>query len=158
MRPILLSLTCPMVLIIAAQTLPQSVRKANDLNSGNLNLYEAVIQFQIKSWQQAAHTYCVKINGIDPEPALLQRFRPLPVKGGSACQEQNEKQFMNIVDGKMKASVIFNLGAVRNVSESGVDVEGGYLCGSLCMAQGIYRVVRDASGWHVMGFEARLTL
>jgi hypothetical protein len=147
-----------MALMIALQVLPQSVHKTNDVNSGNLDLYEAVIRFQIKSWQQAAHTYCVEINGIDPDPALLKRFRPLHVKGASACQKLNEKQLTRVVDSKMKGSVIFNLGAIRNVSESEVDVEGGYLCGNLCMARGDYRVIRDASGWHVVRFEARITL
>ncbi len=144
--------------MIAAQVLSQSVKNTNDASSGNLNLYEAVIRFQIKSWQQAAHTYCIEIKGIDPDPALLQRLRPLHVKGASACQKLNEKRLMSIVDGKMKGSVIFNLGSVRNMSESEVEVAGGYLCGNLCMAQGVYRVAREASGWHVLRFEAGLTL
>lgn len=155
----MLRLIGPVALLIAVQVvLPQSARKPNDVSSGNLDLYEAVIRFQIKSWQQAAHTYCIEINGIDPDPALLQRLRPLHVKGASACQKLNEKNLMSIVDGKMKGSVIFKLASVRNVSESEVEVEGGYLCGNLCMAQGNYRVVRDASGWHVLRFEAGLTL
>ena len=128
------------------------------MSSGNLDLYEAVIRYQIKSWQQAAHTYCVEINGADPNPALLQRLRPLHVRGASACQKLIEKRLMRVVDGKMKGSVIFNLGPARNVTESQVEVEGGYVCGNLCMAQGIYHLVRDGSGWHVLKFEARLTL
>ncbi len=158
MRMIPLRLIVPMALMIAAQALAQSVHKPSNVNSGNLDLYEAVIRFQIKSWQQAAHTYCIKINGIDPDPALLQRLRPLHVKGVSACQKRSEKQSMDIVDGKMKGSVIFNVAAFRSMSESEVEVEGGYVCGNLCMAQGVYRVVREGSGWQVVGFEARLTL
>ena len=145
-------------LMIAMQLLPQPVTKQNDVSSGNLDLYEAVLRFQIKSWQQPAHTYCVEIKGIDPDPVLLQRLRPLHVKGASACQKQSKNQFMRVVDGKMKGSVIFSLAGFRNVSESEVEVEGGYLCGSLCMAQGSYRVARGASGWHVVGFEAHFTL
>jgi hypothetical protein len=158
MRMISLRLIGPMALMIAVQVLPQSVPKPNDVSSGNLDLYEAVIRFQIKSWQQAAQTYCVRINGIDPAPALLQRLRPLHVIGASACQKLDEKQLMRVVDSKMKGSVIFNLAAFRNVSESEVEVGGGYLCGDLCMAQGVYRLVHEASGWHVAGFEAHLTL
>ena len=158
MRIIPLRLIGPMALMIAAQVLPQAANKPNHVSASNLDLYQAVVRFQIKSWQQAARTYCVEINGIDPDPALLQRLRPLHVKGASACQKQNEKQLMRIVDGKMKESVIFNLAGVRIVNDSEVEVEGGYLCGNLCMAQGNYRVVRDASGWHVVEFEAHLTL
>ena len=158
MRMIALRLIGPMALMIAAHVLPQAVHKPNDASSGNLDLYEAVIRFQIKSWQQAAHTFCVEINGVDPDQALLTRLRLLHVKGASACQKRDEKQSMNIVNGKMQGSVIFNLAAVRSVNEFEIEVEGGYLCGGLCMAQGVYRVVREASGWHVVGFEAHLTL
>ena len=108
MRMILLRPIGPMALIIAVQVLSQSVHKPNDVSSGNLDLYEAVIRYQIKSWQQAAHTYCVEINGADPNPALLQRLRPLHVRGASACQKLIEKRLMRVVDGKMKGSVIFN--------------------------------------------------
>ena len=138
--------------------MPQSVHKPNDLSSGDLDLQEAVIRYQVRSWQQEMHTYCVEINGTDPDPALLHRLRPLKVKGASACHRQNEKQLMMIVDDKKKASVIFNLVAFRKVSESEVEIEGGYFCGNLCMAQGTYHLVRGASGWHVVRFEARLTL
>ena len=158
MRMISLRIIGSLVLMIAAQVLPQSVHKPNDLSSDNLDLYEAVIRFQIKSWQQPAHTYCVEINGIDPDRNLLQRLRTQHVKGVSACQKLNEKKLTEVVDGKMKRSVIFNLATVRNVSESEVEIKGGYLCGNLCTAQGIYRVVRGASGWHVLGFVAYFTL
>ncbi|MGA8089167.1 MAG: hypothetical protein WCA10_17970 [Terracidiphilus sp.] len=158
MRIIPSRLIGPIALMIAVQVLPQSVHKPNDVSSGDLDLQEAVIRYQIKSWQQEMHTYCVEINGTDPDPALLQRLRPLKVKGASACHRQNDRQLMMIVDDKKKDSVIFNLVAFRKVSESEVEIEGGYFCGNLCMAQGTYHLVRGASGWHVVRFEARLTL
>ena len=140
-------------MMIAVQVLPQAAQRPTEGTSIPLDLYEAVIRFQIKSWQPASHTYCIGIKGADPDPALLERLRPLKVKGSSACQMRNER----VVDGKLKESVIFNLAAFQKVSESEVEVEGGYLCGNMCMAKGAYRVVREASGWHVVEFEAHLT-
>ena len=123
--------------------------------SFDLSVYETVIRFQIKSWELAAHTYCVEINGRDADPILLQRLVALPVKGASACRKQQDRSpLMSVVDRKTrKQSVIFNLGSIRHVSASEVEVEGGYLCGSQCMAEGVYRVVRDANSWRVANFE-----
>ena len=144
-------------LMIAPQMLPQSSQMPTEAK-GRLALYEAVIRYQIKSWQQKAHTYCIAINGVDAESTLLDRLRPFHVERASACHRLNQNPVMPVVDAKKKESVIFNLGTIRNLSDSEVEVEGGYFCGNLCVAQGTYHVVREPSGWHVLRFEADLTL
>jgi len=152
-----LRLIGPVALMIATQLMPQAAKRPIADISSRLDIYEAVVRYQIESWQQEAHTYCVEINGADPDPAFLQHLRPLHVKGASACRKQNDKRQMIVLDRKMKGSVIFKLGMVQDLTESQVELDGGYLCGNLCMAQGNYRVVHEASGWRVVGFEARLT-
>jgi hypothetical protein len=145
----------PIVLTALVYALPQSPKKTDPAISPNLDLYETVIRFQISSWELSAHTYCIKINGADADPVLLQRLLPLPVKPASACRMVNEKSpLMSVVDRKTrKTAVIFDLGTIRRVSDSEVQVEGGYWCGSLCMAGGVYRVLLQGQSWHVAGFE-----
>lgn len=147
-----------LALMMAPQVLPQASETQTDPHLVRLELFEAVIRYQIESWEQRASTYCIAINGTDAESALLDRLRPLPVERASACHKLNQKPVMPVVDAKMKDSVVFNLGTIRNLSDSEVEVEGGYFCGNLCMAQGTYRVVHESSGWHVLRFEAQFTL
>src|SRR5579872_1473191 len=110
MRIIPLRLVGPIALMVAAQALPQpqAAKRPNEVNLSSLDLYEAVVRFQIKSWQSTANTYCIEINGADPGPACLLRLRPLHVKGASACQKLNDKTQMIVVDGKNKGAVIFD--------------------------------------------------
>ncbi|WP_348260935.1 hypothetical protein P8935_14095 [Telmatobacter sp. DSM 110680] len=157
MRIVPLLLLGPTALMMASPLLHQTAGSPSEANSNSLDLYEAVIRFQVKAWQPSIHTYCVKINGADPDAALRQRLRALHVKGASACEKLKENGQMTVVDAKKKQSVIFDLGAVQNVSDSKVELQGGYLCGNVCMAQGTYRAFRDRYGWHVAGFEAQLT-
>ena len=61
---------------------------------------------------------------------------------------------MTVVDAKTKKpAVIFNLGEIRQVSKSEVQVEGGYLCASQCMAEGVYNLVREEDSWRVESFK-----
>jgi hypothetical protein len=55
-----------------------------------------------------------------------------------------------------KHSVIFDVGAIQWLTEEKVEVEGGYLCGSLCMAEGTYHVIREGTYWVVTGFSIRV--
>lgn len=145
-------------LMMAPGVSPQASQTPAEANSVRLDLFEAVVRYQIESWQQSADTFCIAINGVDAESTLLDRLRPLPVERASTCHKLNQKPVMPVVDAKQKESVIFNLGTIRNLSESEVQVEGGYFCGNLCMAQGTYHVVHETSGWRVLRFEARFTL
>ena len=140
---------------IASQAVPQSGQVARPVASSDLELYESVLRYQIKSWELAASTFCIKVNRADADATLLNRLRPLPVKAASECKEVIGKTtFMRVVDKKTKKkSVIFDVGAIHHLSDSEIEVEGGYLCASLCMASGVYRLVREESGWRVTGFK-----
>src|SRR5215472_12540964 len=80
-----------------------------------IDVYEAVLHYQIKAWELVANSYCVKVNGKDAPTALLERFRPLPVKVASACRKQTSQSvLMRVVDRSTgKQSVIFDIGEIR---------------------------------------------
>jgi hypothetical protein len=45
------------------------------------------------------------------------------------------------------------VGKVHWLTPSNADVEGGYLCGTSCMAAGSHRVQWDGSGWVTIEFK-----
>ncbi len=122
------------------------------------DVYEAVVRYQIKSWDLAANSYCVSVDGRDPTKDFLKRFNPLLVKGASGCIKQTKlKVSMQVVDKKTgKPSVIFDVEAIHWLSQNEAVVGGGYLCGSLCMAEGKYHVIRDGMQWVVRGYEVQI--
>ncbi len=141
---------------------PQPAQPAAQSNSSDYEIYKAVILYQIKSWDLAADSFCIEINGRDADQILLDRLHSWRVKKASACKKKrlslggivNE---MQVIDRKSKKnSVIFDLEAIRRKNESEAEVEGGYVCASLCMAGGIYHAVHDQIGWHVIGFDAQI--
>jgi hypothetical protein len=120
-------------------------------------LYEAVLRYQIKSWELTADSYCVEVNGKDAGKDLLGRLQPLPVKPASRCRKQTRSVTMEVIDKKTKKrAVIFDIDKILWRSETAADVEGGYVCASLCMAGGTYHVVWDGTRWVVTGFDIRV--
>ena len=115
------------------------------------NVFEAVVRYQIESWELAANSYCISIEGKDATTDFLRRLTPLPVKAASGCRKQiTEKVMVSVVDKKTgKRSVIFDVEAIQWISENEAAVEGGYFCANLCMASGRYHVVRDGTKWRV---------
>lgn len=121
-------------------------------------VYEAVVRYQIKSWDLGAATYCVRMNGEDADKEFLRRLSPMPVKGASECEEKQRKLTMSVIDKhSKKRSVIFGVGAILWRKDTEAEVEGGYLCGSQCMAGGIYHVVLDGAQWRVTAFKPSLS-
>ena len=123
--------------------------------SASAEVYEAVIRYQIKSWDLAASSYCISINGKDATGDFLKRFASLPVQGASGCiKKTTQKALTRVVDKKTgQPSVIFAVRAIRWLSKDEAEIEGGYLCGSLCMASGKYHVLRDGMRWVVTKFD-----
>jgi hypothetical protein len=121
-------------------------------------VYEAVARYQIKSWELTAHAYCFRVKGQDADKQFLDRLKPLPVKPESDCTQKDTKTFnMSIVDKRTKKSaVLFGLGGILWRSPTEVEVEGSYLCGSQCLAGGIYHAVLDQNQWTVTKFDVRI--
>jgi hypothetical protein len=123
--------------------------------SGSGEVYEAVVRYQIKSWDLAASSYCISVDGRDATKDFLKRFVPLPVRTASGCTKKTtQKVLMQVVDKKAgRPSVIFDVAAIHWLTKNEAEVEGGYLCGNLCMASGKYHVVRDGTRWVVTKFD-----
>lgn len=144
---------------VFAQQTQQSLSKPQTLPyaGASEDVYEAVVQFQIRSWQLASQSYCVEIDGKNASPNFLARFRPLPVKPASECRQQSYSVAMKVIDRKTKKpSVIFNAEKIVWLTANEADVEGGYICASQCMAGGTYHLSRDGAHWIVKSFDARV--
>ena len=122
------------------------------------DLYEVVLRYQIKSWELAADSYCVEVNGKDASKELLNRLMSLPVKPASACRKKTtHRVMMRVVDKKSgKMSVIFDMGQIRWPRSSEADVDGGYVCGSGCMAAGTYHLKWDGSRWTIAKYDIHI--
>jgi len=127
-------------------------------HSSAIDIYEAVVRYQIKTWDLAASTYCIEVNGKDASPELLGRLRPLPVKGKSGCKEKKHI-LMDIVDKRTKKlAVIFDVSEIHWQSASEADVQGGYFCASQCGGGGKYHVVWNGHQWTVTDFKPELMI
>ena len=151
-----------LLVVIAASGMAQTTAntspptKAHESKQNDVR--EAVLRYQISSWELAAASYCVKINGKNADENFLRRFRPLPVKGASECRKQIPPKLprwlYSIVDKKTKKnSVIFDIGEIRWVKQSEAQVDGGYDCASQCMAAGTYHLAWDGTRWTVTAFD-----
>jgi len=130
------------------------------LQSKSAEVYEAVIEFQIKSWDLSADSFCIEINGRDADIEILKHIGSARVKQASACKKQDsgpKKSFMSVVDKRTrKHSVIFDIEDIRWSGDAEAEIDGGWLCGDLCMAGGVYHAAHDQSGWHVTRFDAHI--
>ena len=122
-------------------------------------VYEAVARYQISSWHLPAHAYCFRVQGKDASKQFLNRLKPLPVAPESDCTQKDTKTFTrSIVDKHSKKSaVMFGLGGILWRSPTQAEVEGSYLCGSQCMAGGVYHAVLDGDQWTVTKFDVRIS-
>ena len=83
----------------------------------------------------------------------------MPVKPESDCTQKDTKTFtMSIVDKRSEEERCHvRLGRHLWRSPTQAEVEGSYLCGSQCMAGGVYHVVQDGGAWTVTGFDVRIS-
>ncbi len=140
---------------IVGQATTSAVTSAqHEPNYVSADIYEAVVRFQIKSWELAADSYCVQIRGRGAEKSFLKRFDPLSVKSASGCQERGPFSARRVVDKRTrKRSVIFDLGEIRWPKRTEAEVDGGYLCGSLCSGEGTFHLTWDGIRWVVTRFD-----
>ena len=96
--------TLLLALTVQSSVVAQQPRKESEV----ADVYEAVVRYQIKSWDLAANSYCVSIEGRDAAKDFLKRFDPLPVKGASSCRKQTMEKVLVVVTDKQsgKRSVI----------------------------------------------------
>jgi hypothetical protein len=138
---------------IAVRALPQESSKkvAED------GVREAVYRYQIQTWELAAHSYCLSMNGKDPSREFLGRFRPLPVVAGSRCKRKKTLAGEGVVDKTSgKPSVLLATGKLSWISDSEAELEGSYNCATLCWASGIYHATLEDGRWVIKSFKIRI--
>ncbi len=148
------------VVLVVGVASAQTARTLPEKATGD-DVREAILRYQISHWNPATTSYCVQVNGKDADEEFLRRLRPLAVKRASACGKRTPPKvpshLYGIVDNQThKPSVIFEIGEIRWVTLSEALVDGGYFCGSLCMARGTYRIVRDGLRWAVTAFDVHV--
>jgi hypothetical protein len=127
---------------------------AQDLGQADaLDVYEAVVRYQIKSFD--FKSYCVLVEGKDADNEFSRRFNLHQVKGASVCRGKSKGKFSwRIFDNKTrKNSVILEVGPIRWLTKDEAEVTGGYQLGPLGMARGDYHVIREGTQWVVTEFE-----
>jgi hypothetical protein len=128
----------------------------------DIDVHEAVIRYQIKTWELCAASYCIEVNEKDATQELLKRLEPLPVKGNSGCEKENSVIFKLairdwVIDNQTKKrSVIFRISDIKWQSPSKAEVYGGYYCGSMCLAGGIYHIVWEGHRLTVTDFDIKI--
>ena len=123
------------------------------------DIREAIVRYQVKNWDLAAGVYFLEIQSKDPSAAFLHRFDdlPKPVKGKSDAKEKKDIVGFHVEDRRTKKrGVIFDQGTINHLDDSSVEVEGGYVCASLCMASGIYQLRRKDGRWEVTDFTVHI--
>lgn len=131
---------------------------AQDATGDEDSIREVVLRYQIKSWELNADVYFVEINSKDPSKEFLNRMADLkkPVKRKSDSKQAGAaKEYVRDKRSRLRG-VIFDQARVIKKTESTVDVEGGYFCGSLCMASGTYHLQLRGTTWVVTGFDVSI--
>jgi hypothetical protein len=149
-KPSLAAALLYFVLVPAAT--PQSGNNDDDA------IREAVARYQIAKWDLRTEVYFLSVDGRDPSDILLKRLSDVnpPVKKKSASKKTKDLVGGAIVEAKTeKVGVIFDQQSIRRDSEDRADVQGGYYCGSLCSASGVYHLQRRDGRWVVTNFEAK---
>jgi hypothetical protein len=142
------------VLCLAWHTSAQQPRTAQEDK-----IREALVRYQIANWDLRADVYFVQIQSKDPDKDFLHRFADVskPVRGKSASREKKDIAGFHVEERRTKKrGVVFDQGSITWKNDSTVELEGGYVCASLCMASGIYHLRRRDGRWSVTEFEIRI--
>lgn len=155
-----LSLLMLAILLLVAPIV-SAVPAVNDRSAEEDDLRETVVRYQIANWDLRADVYFVEIQSKNPSPSFLRRFKDLnkPVMPKSASKEKRDVAGSHVFHVEerhtKKFGVVFEQGGIRWVDASTAEVEGGYVCATLCSADGIYRLTRKDGHWKVIRFDVR---
>jgi hypothetical protein len=134
--------------------LSQSTHKEEAKTIQEENIREAIVRYQIATWDLNAKVYFISINGKDPSHEFLSRFKDVrySVMGKSASKRMKDVIGWVVEKKTKKLGVIFDQESIRWLNDAKVDVAGGYLCGGLCMAGGMYHLELRNDQWTVTSF------
>ena len=120
------------------------------------DIREAVFRYQFEhnasSKQQSAEYYCLVTKGPkDPPPELMKRFAghaPVVVPV-SECRIDIE---LGVSRGTVSGrGLMFNVGDIKWISPTEVEVTGGYYEHGLSSSGNVYRLKHDGGVWKVIG-------
>jgi hypothetical protein len=142
------------LLLVGCSTSAQQARTAQELE-----VREAIVGYQIASWDLRADVYFLEIESKNPQQDFLDRFKDIPrlVKGENASKMKKDVAGYHIEDRRTKKrGVLFDQGPMVWKDDSTIDVAGGYDCATLCAGSGIYHLKQFDGRWKVQRFEIRL--
>jgi hypothetical protein len=120
------------------------------------DIQEAVFRYQFEhnasSQQESAEYYCLATKGRkDPPPELMERFAghaPVVVPV-SQCRVDIE---LGVSHGKVSGrGLIFNVGDIKWIAPTEVEVTGGYYEYGLSSSGNVYRLKCESGTWKVIG-------
>jgi hypothetical protein len=87
----------------------------------------------------------------DPPQTIMQRFSGLepPVKPVSQCSRSMDEGVRDVPGGGGKPALILIAHNIRWLSDTEVEVEGGYYCGGECGSGRRYRMSLEGASWVV---------
>jgi hypothetical protein len=156
--------TCIVGILLVVAMAAESAAFAQDhrrREPADADVREAVVRYQIKTWYLAVDSYCISVNRKNPRKDFLERFAPLPVKEKSGCIEERRRSGRLrmptwVSDRKSgQPAVMFDVGAIRWLSDDAAEVKGGYYCAFRCWASGTYHVIREGDRWTVTDFDIK---
>jgi hypothetical protein len=121
---------------------------------------EAVYRYQFKNFDLLVAYHFISVNGKNPSAAILQRFKgeQPPVLPLSDCDRIKKPTRMIQNRNDLKQGALFNIGQIKWISDTKVDVDGGFECGDICdEATGVYHASKPENKWVVDSFDAIAT-
>lgn len=136
--------------VVSPTALPRSAQEDD--------IREAVFRYQFEhnasGTQQTAKFYCLSLGeyskDIGPDDGLMQRFQghKPAVKKVSQCVYSLEVGVKDKETGQ-SGGLVFRVTSIRWISDTEIEVEGGYYEGGLSASGNVYRVVQKGSQWIV---------
>jgi hypothetical protein len=133
-------------------------QKIDSLTDEELDIYESVFRYQfqnnVSAQQQGAHAYYISIYRYDPPEGYLKRFSGhLPiVLRRSECKIHED----GVIHRQTKEpGLIFTVGDIRWISESEVEVEGGYFENGRSASGNTYFLRRENGKWVCYSYGTR---
>jgi len=147
------------VLIAAAVAAPALQKNSGEpsRSAQEEDIREAVYRYQFKDFGLIVAYHFIAVNGKNPPASVLQRLHGeqppvLPVSDAERIKKPM-RQIQNRND--FKQGVLFNQGQIKWISDTKVDVEGGFECGDICdEASGVFHVSKSEGKWVVDSFDA----
>ena len=143
------------VAFVLPSAFAQKDNRAASSSSKEDDVREAVFRYEFKAVNRQADFFFIGINEKNPSDEFMARFRDdIPAVRPISDARHEKKPIPTIVDKKTdKDGIIFRVGAVKWISETRADVEGGYECGDLCdPTNGSYSVSLEGGHWVVGNF------